>query len=74
MKKLIEWVIGVNVLSVLWLSLLFNQHNKIINEYYFIIQFFPIIAIIAFGVSTIKKQFCDVVLNDVNQFINRLSH
>ncbi|XP_025206620.1 dolichol-phosphate mannosyltransferase subunit 3 [Melanaphis sacchari] len=54
MKKLTQWVVGVNVLSILWLSLLFNQYDsKISKEYFVIIQFLPIILLISFGVLSL---------------------
>jgi len=53
MKKLTQWVVGVNILSILWLSLLFHQYDsKISKERFLIIQFLPIILLILFGVST----------------------
>ncbi|XP_015374166.1 PREDICTED: dolichol-phosphate mannosyltransferase subunit 3 [Diuraphis noxia] len=51
MKKLTQWVVGVNILSILWLTLLFNQYDsKVSKERFFIIQFLPIILLILFGV------------------------
>ncbi|XP_026811656.1 dolichol-phosphate mannosyltransferase subunit 3 [Rhopalosiphum maidis] len=54
MKKLTQWVVGVNILSILWLSLLFNQYDsKISKEYFLVIQFLPIILLICFGVFSL---------------------
>ncbi|KAL4149154.1 hypothetical protein QTP88_003159 [Uroleucon formosanum] len=51
MKKLTQWIVGVNILSILWLSLLFNQYDsKISKEHFLVIQFLPIILLISFGV------------------------
>jgi len=58
MNKLTQWIICMNILSVLWLSLLFNQdYNNTSKEYFFIIQFLPIILLIIFGVSILHVKF-----------------
>lgn len=51
MKKITQWVVGLNILSVLWISLLFHQYDsKISKERFMVIQFLPIILLICFGV------------------------
>ncbi|XP_050537008.1 dolichol-phosphate mannosyltransferase subunit 3 [Daktulosphaira vitifoliae] len=54
MNKLTEWLVGLNILSILWLSLLFNSFNlKLVNDYYLVIQFLPIVFLGIFGVSSL---------------------
>ncbi|XP_025413287.1 dolichol-phosphate mannosyltransferase subunit 3 [Sipha flava] len=50
MNKLSQWIFGLNILCVLWFSLLIHQYD---NEYFFIIQFIPIILLIVFGVVSL---------------------
>jgi len=54
MNKLSEWVIGINVLSTLWLIVFFEMYDKNISQtYFFIIQFLPIILIIILGIMSL---------------------
>ncbi|XP_022162579.1 dolichol-phosphate mannosyltransferase subunit 3 [Myzus persicae] len=66
MKKLTQWVVGLNILSILWLSLLFHQYDsKISKEHFLVIQFLPIILLILFGVFSLA-----VILYRVATFNN----
>lgn len=70
MKKLTQWIVGVNILSILWLSLLFNQYDsKISKEHFLVIQFLPIILLISFGVS-----ICENLINTYNFHYNTLMY
>ncbi|XP_050436646.1 dolichol-phosphate mannosyltransferase subunit 3 [Adelges cooleyi] len=53
MNKLTQWLVGLNIACALWLSLLLNKNSKIVNDYYFIIQFLPIIVIGLFGIYSV---------------------
>lgn len=69
MKKLTEWIIGVNILSVLWLALLFNKYDSNISkEHFFIIQFLPIISLIIFGVS-IPNEFVIIAITEYASYL-----